>query len=56
MPVVIVARSMLLFATTRSLFDRVACYNHRAREYVRSFVSIGGSTKSSNVSPVEDYK
>lgn len=40
----------------RSLFDCVIRYTERPRGHVRLFVSTGGVTGRSNVTPVDDYK
>ena len=57
MPVVVVAYLMLLFNTTlRTLFDCMTRYNDCPREHIRLFVSTGGITNSSNITPVDDHE
>ena len=43
-------------STIRSLFDIMTRYTDCAREQVRLFVSTAVIMKSSNVTPVDDYK
>ena len=56
MPVVIVGRSMPLFNSTLAIRLPTTRYNDCPREHVRLFVSAGDIVKSSNVTPVDDYK
>ena len=43
-------------STIRSLFDSMTRYNDCSKEHVRLFVSTDVITKSSNVTPVDDYR
>ena len=53
---VIVARSMLLLNYTLAIRLYMTRYNDCPKEHVRLFVSTGVIIRSSNITPVDDYK